>query len=127
MSASRGQGTPLPDFLQCEGEWIVEGHLYLYYSDTTQVLDGAAPRFTVSAQRHDEQPCIGFDAEQLAVALTTDKDVIIAANRNRTLIYLGVADVPPVHGGHSATAYGFRLGDKEGYLTVEHDYREGTA
>jgi hypothetical protein len=43
------------------------------------------------------------------------------------LIYLGTAKIPPVHGGVSATAYGFRLADKEGYLTVEISDHEGTA
>ena len=119
-----GQGTPLPDFLEVKGEWIIENHLFLY-TDGSQ--NPSAPRLTVGASRRDGLPCIGFDARQLAAALGVDSVFIFAANRDQTLIYLGTASIPPGHGGVAATAYGFRIGERVGQLTVEHYEHEGSA
>jgi hypothetical protein len=127
MKQSTGQGTPLPEFLKCDGEWVLEGYVYLYYSDTTQSQSGLAPRFTVGASRHDGARCIGFDVAQLAAELGVDSATVLAANHDHTLIYLGTASVPPTHGGTTATAHGFRIGDRKGFLTVERNDREGTA
>jgi hypothetical protein len=43
------------------------------------------------------------------------------------LIFLGIAPVPPNHGGTRATAYGFRIGEKQISLTVERLDHEGKA
>ena len=72
-------------------------------------------------------PCVGLDADQLAGALRVDRTTLIAANRDWSLIFLGTANMPPRHGGLRATAYGFRLGDREDYLTIETNPHEGTA
>jgi hypothetical protein len=126
MTSLPGQGTPTPDFLGCTGDWILKDHLFIYYWGGSNVRGGSAPRFTISAIRTDGQRCIGFDAEQLAAALGTDSATVIAANRDGTLVYLGVATVDPTHGGQTAKAYGFRLGDREVSLTVEINEKEGT-
>jgi hypothetical protein len=127
MSDMTGQGSPLPEFLKCEGEWIVEGYVYLYSPDDTQLVSGSAPRFTMGAARHDGADCVGFDAAQLAAALKVDVATLRAANRARTLIFLGVADVPPKHGGVSAIVYGFQIGEQKASLTIERDQHQGTA
>ena len=127
MSLLVGQGEPLPEFLKCEGEWIVKGYLYLYVPDDAQLIGGSAPRFTAGAARHDGADCVGFDAAQLAAAFEIDVPTLRIANQNHTLICLGVADVPPKHGGVSAKAYGFQIGDRKQMLTVERDQSQGTA
>jgi hypothetical protein len=118
-----GQGKPLPQFLKLDGEWIVEGFLFLYHSESENVSAGT---FTRQAERHDGQPCIGFNSAQVAAALGIDVNTLMEANRNHTLIPLGTAAMPPEHGGASATAYGFQIGDKQGYVTIE-KYNEGRA
>jgi hypothetical protein len=119
-----GQGKDLPEFAGCQGQWIVEGHLYLY---RPAGVAASEITFTVGLQRHDQSPCYGFDACQLARELGVDVDRIFEANKSGDLIFLGVAGVPPSHGGISAAAYGFRLGEREGMLTIETHEREGSA
>jgi hypothetical protein len=123
MSPQPGQGTPLPAFLRCEGDWIVENYLYLYFDGQTD----AGPRLAVGASRHDGKPCHGLSASQLAGALGVDADTVIRANRDHRLICLGVADTPPMRGGTGALTYAFQLGEKRGSLTVETGHQEGAA
>ena len=123
FAALRGQGKPLPPVLKLDGEWIVEGFLFLYHFDSENVSAGT---FTRQAERHDDQLCIGFNTAQIAGALGVDVKAVIDANQNQTLVPLGTATVPPQRGGEAATAYGFKIGDKEGYVTVER-YNEGRA
>jgi hypothetical protein len=113
----------LPPFLKLDGEWIVEGFLFMYHSDSENISAGT---FTRQAERHDGQLCIGFNAAQIAGALGVDVETVVQANQNQTLVPLGTASVQPEHAGAAATAYGFKIGDKEGYLTVER-YNEGRA
>jgi hypothetical protein len=126
MQPTSGQGAPLPDFLKCPGEWIIEGHIFLYYSDD-QSETGAAPRFTRGASRHDGQPCIGFDVAQLAAAFDLDVAAVLAANRDQSLICRGTAPTRAAHGGSSARVYAFRIGDRDAYLTIETNNHEGVA
>jgi hypothetical protein len=123
FQALRGQGKPLPPFLKLDGEWIVESFMFFYHSDSE---DASAGTFTRQAERHDGQLCIGFNAAQLAAALGVDVKTLMEANRNQTLVPLGIATAQPEHGGASATAYGFKIGEKQGYITVER-YNEGNA
>jgi hypothetical protein len=123
FQALHGQGKPLPPFLKLDGEWIIEGFLFLYHSESENISAGT---FTRQAERNDGQPCIGFNAAQVAAVLGVDVKALMKANRNRTLILLGTATVSPEHGGASATAYGFKIGDKQGYVTIE-SYNEGRA
>ena len=119
----RGQGKRLPPFLKLDGEWIVEGFVFLYHSDSEDASTGT---FTRQAERHDGQLCIGFNAAQVAAALGVDVKTLMEANRNQTLVALGAASVQPEHGGASAVAYAFKIGEKKGHVTVER-YNEGRA
>jgi hypothetical protein len=119
----RGQGKPLPAFIEADGEWIAEGYIFLYHSGER----ASAAKFTMQAARHDGELCVGFDSSQLAAAIGVDVETVVTANQNGTLILLGTADVPPIHGGASAKEYGFRIGDKQGSLTIEIDQRSGQA
>src|SRR4051794_13143743 len=118
MPLAPGQGKPLPDFLNLSGEWIIEGLVFLYYRDE-QSQTGTAPRFTRHAERHDGRPCIGFDVAQLAAAFDVDVDVLLAANRDGSLVCRGTAQSTPTHGGTRATTYAFQIGDRNEYLTIE--------
>jgi len=109
-----GQGKPLPDFLQCNGEWVFEGRLFIYHADETPSIS-----MTMGAERHDGEPCIGIPSDRLAAELGVSNDELIEANKAGLLEYLGEAQVPSLHGGLSATAYGFRLGEMRGMVTVE--------
>src|SRR5579863_2873727 len=120
----RGQGKPLPSFMKLDGEWIVEGFMFLYHSKSEQA---PAATFTRQAERHDGQLCVGFDSSQLAAALGVDVETLLRANQNQTLIVLGTTAVPPNHGGASATAYGFQIGEKQGSLVIESEQQEGHA
>jgi hypothetical protein len=95
----------------------------LYHSDSEDVSAGT---FTRQAERHDGQLCIGFNAAQVAATLGVDVKTLMEANRNQTLVPLGTASAQPEHGGASATVYGFKIGEKQGYLTLER-YNEGRA
>src|SRR5271169_3157470 len=96
----RGQGKPLPPFMELDGEWIVEGFMFLYHSKSEQV---PVATFTRQAERHDGQICVGFDSSQLAAALDVNVETLVRANQDQTLIVLGTTAVPPTHGGASAT------------------------
>jgi hypothetical protein len=124
--SQHGQGKPLPEFLKLAGEWIIEGYFFLYYSDG-QAATEDAPRFTRGASREDGQPCIGFDIAQLAAALDLKVDDVLLANQQRRLVLRGTADTPPTHGGKRATVYAFRVGDRNGYLTIETSHAEKVA
>jgi hypothetical protein len=126
MQPAPGQGKPLPDFLECPGEWVIEGLVYLYYSDAESEA-GTAPRFTRSAARHDGRRCIGFAVSQLAAAFDLPVATVLAANRDYTLICRGTAKTPPSHGGSGATTYAFQIAERHAYLTVETNDDEGTA
>jgi hypothetical protein len=126
MQSAPGQGKPLPDFLECPGEWVIEGLVYLYYLDA-ESEGGTAPRFTRSAVRHDGRPCIGFAVSQLAAAFDLPVAIVLAANRDGTLICRGTAETTPTHGGNSATTYAFQIGERHAYLTVEISDDEGMA
>ena len=110
--------------MELDGEWIVEGFIFLYHSESERA---PAATFTRHAERHDGQLCVGFDSSQLAAALSVDVETLVKANQNQTLIVLGTAAVPPTHGGASATAYGFQIGDNQGSVVIESDQQEGRA
>ena len=118
-----GQGTALPAFLQCDGEWIFENQVFLYREDNT----GRQATFTRIAERLDGSFCVGFDSAQLAQAFGISAAALFEANQSRDLIFVGTIDAVPTHGGTSATAYLFRIGEMEAALTVESDQHEGTA
>jgi hypothetical protein len=119
-----GQGKPLPPFMKLDGEWIIESYLFLYHS---KLVGAPQATFTMHAERHDGELCIGFDSTQLAGALGLDIASVMSANRDGSLIVLGVADRAPTHGGTSAKTYGFEIGGRKAYLTVETDQQEGKA
>jgi hypothetical protein len=74
----RGQGKSLPSFMELDGEWIIEGFIFLHHSKS-----GPAPTatFTRRAERHDGQLCVGFDSSQLAAALDVDVETLVRANQ----------------------------------------------
>jgi hypothetical protein len=111
--------------MECEGEWIIENHMFLYHDKNTQ--GGTAARLTIGADRYDGNRCIGFDCAQLAAALKLDVQTVVSANHDGSLLVLGVANVTPTRDGTSARQYGFQIGDRKGALTIETGNNEGTA
>ena len=124
---ANGQGKPLPDFLQASGEWVIEGRVFIYRDDPAEAISGSAPRFSRQAHRTDGMPCVGFSAGQLAAELRVDVPALFEANQDGSLVFLGDMDVTPSRGGESAIAYLFRLGTREGSLTIEKHGFEGRA
>ena len=120
-NVTSGQGKPLPPFLQIDGEWIIENHVFLYHSDNSS--SGALTRIAETTGA----PAIGFDVAQLAAEFEVDVPTIIAANRNHTLAFRGTQKIAPTHGGDSAIAYWFGLGNVRKFLTIERYHNEGTA
>jgi len=124
---TRGQGNPIPSFLKREGEWIIENVAFLYRADYSVASPEAS--LTVVAERQDGSYAWGFDSSQLAGAFGIEVTALLAANQNNTLVYVGTKDVAPGHGGYSAVAHIFRIGDRYATLTVEthRHQQEGTA
>ena len=122
---TRGQGKPLPAFLKCEGEWIIENVAYLYRADYSTLAPKAT--LTAVAERQDSTYAFGFDSAQLAGAFGIEVSALMEANQNHTLVYVGTQDVRPAHGGSKAVAHHFRIGDSYAALTVENHQQEGTA
>jgi hypothetical protein len=123
MAKMIGQGKPLPADLGCNGEWIVEDFFFLYHGETRF---GRTARFEITVgARYNGNECLGFHAAQIALMFKVDEATIVAANKSGDLEFLGTAKVAPAYGGNTATAYGFRLGDRKDYLTVEMSERAG--
>jgi len=122
---AHGQGKPLPEFMKLDGEWIIENVAFLYHSDYSGQARSAT--FAVGAEREDGSHALGFDSVQLAGAFDIEVSALIEANRNHTLVFVGDMDVVPTHGGTSAIAYIFRIGDRKATLTTEINQQEGTA
>jgi hypothetical protein len=120
-----GQGTPLPADFPYQGEWMMENVMFLYHSDAEE----AQGNVTFIAGGFDDAGKVyfGFDSAQLAAALGISIDEVFTANRDGTLMLVGVRDVPPSAGGSVAKAYLFRVGDKEARVDLEFYDREGTA
>jgi hypothetical protein len=121
---TRGQGTPLPDFLKLDGEWIIENVAFLYHADHSGESPSAT--FPVGAEREDGSRALGFDSAQLAEAFGIELSALMEANRSHTLLFVGDMDVAPSHGGISAIAYIFQIGDRQIRLTTETYLQEGT-
>jgi len=117
MTRAIGQGAPLPADLRCNGEWIVEEFFFLYHGENRF---GGPSRFEITiGARFNGNECIGFHAAQIALMFKVDEATIVAANKSGDLEFLGTAKVAPAYGGQTATAYGFRLGDKKDCLTAK--------
>jgi hypothetical protein len=123
MVPLRGQGKPLPDDCPYKGEWLIENKMFLYRPKTSE-------RSKVEMIPIFESPngewCFGFNAETMAAQLGVGSDEIFVHNRNRTLILVGVAEVPPVGGGAAAMGYRFPIGDRTADFRIETG-PEGTA
>jgi hypothetical protein len=81
---------------------------------------------TAGFQRADGEWCLGFNAMTMASELCVGSEEIFEHNRSRTLILVGVADVPPAGWGVGAKSYRFGIGDRTVVFTVEVG-PEGTA
>lgn len=124
MAAQIGQGEPLPEFMKLDGEWIVKGYIFLYHTKDRSFTPAT---FTMAAAREDGDFAVGFDSAQLAGAFGIEIDMLIEANQNHSLVFLGEHDGTPIHGGTVAKNYIFAIGDLRGYVTVETNQQEGTA
>jgi hypothetical protein len=114
---THGQGKPLPALMKLSGEWIIENVVFLYHSDYS--ISSPSATFPVRAEREDGSYALGFDAAQLAGAFEIDVSALIDANRNHTLVFVGDIDVVPTHGGVSAVAYIFRIGDRQASVVTD--------
>lgn len=121
----KGQGKPLPAFTGLEGEWIEEFQMFMYHEKEPQGPTFA--RLPRKIEFTDNRYCIGFDSDHLAATLAVDRTALIAANKTGSLVFLGLGSAISDHTGTRMPAYGFRLGDKEGFLSVETSHHEGTA
>ncbi len=101
MIPLRGQGKPLPPDCPYEGEWLHENKMFLYRPEH----GGTEIELVAIFQMLDGKRCFGFNAETMAEELGIGSDEIFVHNRNRTLILVGTADVPPAIGGTAAKAY----------------------
>jgi hypothetical protein len=93
--------------------------MFLYVPDEAQPGDPAAPQFTVHVNQMQDDWSFGLESTQLATALGITPGELFDANRSRKLTLERVeADTPTGEGAH-VKRYTFRVGDKEGSLTIE--------
>ena len=119
-----GQGEPLPDVAEVEGQWIFRNKFYLYRPQDSAPLAAAA--LTEALPLTDDTPVPGFDAGRLADAMGLTADEQFAHNSAGTL-FVAIRPGLPVNGGARATDYRFRVGGTEVVLTLEDGIREGRA
>ena len=120
-----GQGKPLPDFMNTNGEWIIENVAFLYHADYSN--RSPTTTMTMVAERVDGSHAMGFDSAQLAGAFDIEVEALMQANKNQALIFVGDTDVLPTRGGRKAVAYLFQIGERKASITVETDQKEGAA
>ena len=101
----------MPSGCPYAGEWLLENRLFLYRSDGTQLIEGDAPRFTVTWKRTNGVESIGFDAGHLASAFDIDVEAVFEANRNGALRCLGTNDAVSRRRAR-ATRFVFKLGGR---------------
>lgn len=120
------QGEPVAENLHPSAQWVIYERIFLY-EPIEAIASVPRAQFTTGLQRYDGETCIGFSWSQVAAALGVTSKEVLSANIDGSLIFHGCAQIPPSHGGLTATAYGFSIGDRRGYITVEKNQNEGTA
>jgi len=113
----RGQGTPLPAGFPYEGQWILEGVMFLYRPSAQTSLGG--PEMTPAVKYGESSWCFGLNSMQLAFSLRVGSEEIFEHNRNETLFLVRTDDVPPTHGATHAKRYIFQIGDVQAGMTIE--------
>ncbi len=113
----RAQGQKLPEFTQCNGEWIEKPAVFFYHSSIGQ--GPVSARLPMYIEFKDGSCAVGVDAEQLAAEMGVNIADLIDANHSGALQFLGVVSTDPRHGGTKALAYASLLGNYQGNLTIE--------
>jgi hypothetical protein len=119
-----GQGEPLPDWAQADGQWIWRGHLFLYRPRDGERTGGVT--MTMALRRTDDTAVPGVDAIRLAEDLGLSVDQLFAHNSGGSL-FVAAGKGEPTHGGTTATTYRFRIGAAEAYRTFEEGVPTGRA
>jgi hypothetical protein len=115
MIPLRGQGEPLPADCPYGGEWLIENKMFLYRSPELTQMETMAMFPGLNGEL-----CFGFNARDMAEQLGIGSDAVFQHNRSRTLILVGIADVPPFLCGIAAKSYRFSIGgDRFADFTIE--------
>jgi hypothetical protein len=93
--------------------------MFLYVPDEPRTGDPVATQFTVHLNQMEDNWSFGFDSTQLAAAIGITPDELLEANRRRLLTLERIeTDTPTGEGAHTKR-YTFRIGEKQGSLTIE--------
>lgn len=119
-----GQGEPLPESMQVEGQWVWWNRLFLY-----RPRDGQEPgivTITMTLRRPDGSVARGVDASPLAEQLEVSVDQLFEHNVAGTL-YVAAHRGGPRHAGNTAITYRFRIDAMRAYRTFEEGIPLGRA
>jgi hypothetical protein len=111
-----GQGEPLPESVQAEGQWVWRNRLFLYKPGDVQKTGSAT--MTMTLRRPDGSGARGIDAIRLAEQLGVSIAELFAHNVAGTLFVAAHRDEPR-YGGNAATTYRFRIGMMRAYRIFE--------
>jgi hypothetical protein len=81
-----GQGSPLPEETPYDGEWVIEGEVFIFRTDPPGALGESA-----GIMRPDGTECDGFDADDLAEQLQVSTAKLFDLNR-RGLLFVEYRD-----------------------------------
>ena|SRR5579859_3458399 len=83
-----GQGTPLPEGVSYDGEWVIEGEVFIFRADPPKSLGES-----VGIKRPDGTESDGIDADDLAEQLEIGTAELFALNRSG-LLFVEYRDKP---------------------------------
>ena len=121
----RGQGEPLPPNFGYDGQWILEGRIFLYRPAAQGVLGALETTAIVSGSGTDWS--LGINSMHLAWQLRVGSEEIFEHNRLGTLLLIGFEDVAPSADAGFAKRFTFQIGDRQGDLTIEGGGPNGNA
>jgi hypothetical protein len=122
-----GQGSPLPEDFQYQGEWVLKPRMFLYTPTTEQRGAPGKPTLTIEVNAGTDDWSFGFDVTAIAAGFGVSPESLMEANRLQKLTLERIEANTPTGEGASMKRYVFGLDGKEAGATIVVSQASGTA